>query len=195
MQINFKDLIKDQAIYIGIAGLSAVLCVGLVLFLVTGCFDAMGSYNKQSSKLNQLKKEVASLKEQVAQKEADRLNNPPAKKILELKGNNFGTDASFAPLFDNVISLAKVSGIRIRSVGYNYTPENDPVFKAGMQGHNVCELQMTVVGNYSQVQAFMKNVLAQNYLVNIAKIEIVSWKRDQSVLIANLNIRFYTKTL
>ena len=50
------------------------------------------------------------------------------------------------------------------------------------------------VGKYSEIQTFLKTLLSETYLVNFAQIEIVSWQRDKSVLIANLKLRFYTRT-
>jgi len=93
-----------------------------------------------------------------------------------------------------MIKIARTSGIRIRAVDYNYAPESDPIFGAKIPNVNVCELDTTIVGTYSQIQTFLKTLLSENYLVNISKLEIVSWRRDKSILIANLQLRYYTKT-
>ncbi len=193
MQINFQDLLKEQIVFV-------LLPVIFLIVLICGsgytgwlAISNVGTFNQNSKTYTELTQKKAELEAQLQQQSIEE-KNPDIKKIFELEGVKFGTDASFAPLFDNMISVAKDSGIRIRSVGYNYAPEKDPIFAAKLTGYNVCELNATIVGNYSEIQTFLKTLLSENYLVNLAQVEIVSWQRDKSVLIANLKLNFYTKT-
>lgn len=193
MQINFKDLLKEQWIFI-------VLPIACLVALIAGSIFYGSQYTNSMSELNNKKGELEGLVQKKESLEADLAkqkqddSDPNLKKIYSLEGMKFGEGASFAPLFDDMIAIAKGSGIRIRSVEYNYAPEGDPIFDAKASGINICELSTTIVGHYSEIQTFLKSLLAQNYLVNIAQVEIVSWKRDKSILIANLKIRYYTRT-
>ena len=193
MQINFKDLFKEQIVFI-------IVPFVLLIILIGGTIGFGIPSIKNTATLAEKNKEYDSLVQQKAELEIKVKNqkeeeeSPDIKKIYTLEGMRFGNNASFAPLFDDMIAVAKGSGIRIRSVDYNYAPEEDPIFAAKAGGVNVCELTTTIVGTYSEIQTFLKTIISQKYLVNIAQVEIVSWQRDRSVLIANLKLRYYTKT-
>lgn len=193
MDINYKNLLKEQIIIMIVPVLVLVgLVVGLV-FGVTKFITSTSDIRSKSEQVAQLQEKKTELEVQLAQLSKEETSGD-VKHIFELKGASFGVEASFAPLFDNMLKIAKASGIRIRSVDYNYAPEADPIFAAKIPNVNVCELTTTIVGTYSEIQTFLKTLLFEDYLVNIAKMEIVSWKRDKSILIANLQLRYYTKT-
>lgn len=193
MQINYKDMLKEQIVFFLIPLVLVFVLIGGGGYTVYNAFNNVASFNSKIKTAGELEQKKADLEAQLEQQKFQE-KNPEVKKIFELAGMTFGIDASFAPLFDNMLSVAKESGIRIRSVDYNYAPENDPIFAAKQNGYNVCELDMTVVGKYSEIQTFLKTLLSEDYLVNLARIEIVSWQRDKSVLISNLKLRFYTRT-
>ena len=193
MQINFKDLIKEQAIFILIPAILLFILIGVGGYFTGTSIQKAGELTEKNKEYDTLVQRKAELEVQVREQKQEE-ESPDLKKIYTLEGMRFGNNASFAPLFDDMISVAKGSGIRIRSVDYNYTPEEDPIFAAKAGGVNVCELSTTIVGTYSEIQTFLKTIISQKYLVNIAQVEIVSWQRDRSVLIANLKLRYYTKT-
>ena len=193
MDINFRELIKDKGLYVFLPIIVLVGLIGGVVYLGGNSFASYNSYNNSLNQLEELMSKKAQIERQI-QAQEEEAKNPDLKKIYEVVGMKFGVQASFAPLFDTMLAIAKESGIRIRSAEYNYAPEKDPIANAKLNGYNVCELTTTVVGKYSEIQTFLKTLLAETYLINIAQVEIVSWQRDKSVLIANLKLRFYTKT-
>lgn len=193
MQINYQDMLKEQIVFLLIPVIVLVLLIGGGGYGIFLTFSNIGNYNNNSKQVQELTDKKQNLEAQLQQQKDEELD-PNIKKIYKLEGMKFGPEASFAPLFDNVLTVAKESGIRIRSVEYNMQPEKDPIFAAKIPGYNVCELETTIVGKYSEIQTFFKTLLSEKYLINLAQIEIVSWQRDKSVLIANLKIRFYTKT-
>ena len=193
MQINYQDMLKEQIVFLLIPVVLLVLLIGGGGYGIFLTFTNISNYSNNSKQVQELTDKKQNLEAQLQQQKVEEAN-PNVKKIYQLEGTKFGPEASFAPLFDNVITVAKESGVRIRSVEYNLKPEKDPIFAAKIAGYNVCELETTIVGKYSELQTFLKTLLSEKYLINLAQIEIVSWQRDKSVLIANLKIRFYTKT-
>lgn len=155
-----------------------------------------------------LSKQTSAAKQELIQKEnnasslraqaeaAARAKVPPkdGKKIYELEGAQFSAEASFAPLFEVVLSIAQSSGIKIRSISYNYSPESDPVFAAHLPEYNACELQIQAIGSYSQLQTFFKGLMKDNNLNYLAEVEMQPWEKDKTILITNVKIRLYTKT-
>jgi len=87
------------------------------------------------------------------------------------------------------------SGLRIRSIDYNYTPSDDPIVNASVPGYNACELSFVTVGSYAQLQTFLKNLAKENYLTGVYEIYLEPYDRDKSILISKFKIRLYTKTI
>ncbi len=193
MRINFEDLFKEQLIYILLPVILLIVFIGGTIYTGSALIKNGADFKTKQDTYQELTEKKTNLEAQIEEQKHQEISKD-VKKIFTLESANFGVDASFAPLFDNMIAIAKESGIRIRSVEYNFEPAEDPIFKAKLSGYNVCELSTTVVGHYTELQAFLKTLLAQDYLVNLANVEIISWKRDKSILIANLKLNFYTKT-
>ena len=192
MQINYQDLFKEQAVFIGLPIILIVVFIMGLGYTGNQSFVNIKKYNDNAAQVETLTQKKLDLEAQLKAQEKEEAD-PNTKKIFAPEGG-FGVDASFAPLFDNMLTIAKNSGIKIRSVDYNYAPEKDPVFAAKIDGINVCEFSATIVGKYSEIQTFLKAMLSEYYLVNMAELEIISWKRDKSILIANIKLRFYTRT-
>ena len=98
-------------------------------------------------------------------------------------------------MFENVLANITNSGIKIRSIDYNYQPVDDKVLLTNMDGYNACELSFVTVGNYTQLQNFFKNITKEKYLTNIYEIYIEPYDKDKTILIAKFKIRLYTKTI
>lgn len=192
MQINYQDLFKEQAVFIGLPIILIVVFIMGLGYTGNQSFVNIKKYNDNAAQVETLTQKKLGLEAQLKAQEKEEAD-PNTKKIFAPEGG-FGVDASFAPLFDNMLTIAKNSGIKIRSVDYNYAPEKDPVFAAKIDGINVCEFSATIVGKYSEIQTFLKAMLSEYYLVNMAELEIISWQRDKSILIANIKLRFYTRT-
>ena len=141
---------------------------------------------KESDASNLRAQAIAAAKAKVAPKDG--------KKIYELEGAQFSAEASFAPLFEIVLSIAQSSGIRIRSIDYNYAPESDPVYDAHLPEYNACERRIQAIGSYAQLQAFFKGLMKDNNLNYLAEVEMQPWEKDKTILITNVKIRLYTKT-
>ena len=107
----------------------------------------------------------------------------------------FSPDASFAPLFELVLTLAQQNGVRIRSIDYNYSPADDVISMAKIEGYNTCQLDMVLVGSYSEIQNFFRAVLKEQYVTNLAEVELTPWEKDKKILIAKVKLNLYTRTI
>lgn len=193
MNINFQSLIKDQIVFLLLPIIVLAVLIGGSGYMMFNAYTAFDDNNKKQEQVQSLTDEKTSLEAKLIEQQNTPVD-PNAKKIYTLEGTQFGADASFAPLFEHMINVAKLSGIRIKSVDYNFSPSDDPIFQLKNPGQNVCELSTVVVGNYPSLQAFLKTILSEDYLVNLVQVELVPWKRDKSILIAYLKLRFYTQT-
>lgn len=145
----------------------------------------------KETKLSQLQAAKARQEQIVERKKESK----SGKVIYEVLGQQFSSEASFGIMFENILANIANSGVRIRSIDYNYTPMNDKVLQTNAAGYNACELSFTTVGNYSQLQNFFKSIAKENYLTNLYEVYIEPYDKDKTILIAKFKVRLYTKTV
>lgn len=139
--------------------------------------------------------------EERKKQEAEAENNKEVKTaksgkvIYEVLGQQFSTEASFGIMFENIISNITNSGVKIRSINYNYHPSDDKVMEVNAPGYNACELSFTTVSTYPQLQKFFKNLAKESYLTSIYQLDIEPYDKDKTILIARFKVRLYTRLI
>lgn len=191
-----EKLIKENILYILIL---VIAVFGGIYFVYDRAVVAFDTYNAVSQKKEELTTKQAKLdqikKAKLASKTEKKKETQSGKVIYEVLGQQFSPEASFGIMFENILSNITNSGVKIRSIDYNYEPKDDKVVMTNTAGYNACELSFVTVGNYSQLQTFFKNITKENYLTNIYEIYIEPYDKDKTILIAKFKIRLYTKTI
>jgi len=189
-----EKLLKENLAYI----LLTLLIIGGGIWGVctngSALFSNLSDVNakKQELKTKQQNLDTLKAKAQGADKKKEASSG---KVIYEVLGQQFSPEASFGIMFENVLANITNSGVRIRSIDYNYQPQDDKVLNTNIQGYNSCELSFVTVGNYTQLQTFFKNITKEKYLSSIQEIYIEPYDYDRTILIARFKIRLYTKTI
>lgn len=189
------NILKENAVYVLPIILVFVLFINFVIPQFSKTIGAVKSMNSNKSQFTQVQERYNALKMQQDAQNRQKKVVKDGKIIFEAPDMQFSSDASFAPLFELVLTIAQQSGIRIRAIDYNYTPEDDIIFAAKLEGYNTCELNMVAVGSYSEFQTFFKTIMKEKYVTNLAEIELNPWEKDKKVLIAKIKLRLYTRTL
>ena len=189
------NILKENAVYVLPIILVFVLFINFVIPQFSKTIGAVKSMNSNKSQFTQVQEQYNALKMQQDAQNRQKKVVKDGKIIFEAPDMQFSSDASFAPLFELVLTIAQQSGIRIRAIDYNYTPEDDIIFAAKLEGYNTCELNMVAVGSYSEFQTFFKTVMKEKYVTNLAEIELNPWEKDKKVLIDKIKLRLYTRTL
>lgn len=187
-----QQILKENIVYIIL--MAAALIGGIIVTapkLEPAVKATMEKYSLDST-YTKTKQELDTLTYQSTQK-VEKISEG-GKRIYEVQGMQFSADASFAPLFESIINIAKTSGIRIRSIDYNYEPQDDIIFSAKLPGYNVCELTIVAIGSYTQFQNFYKSILKEEYLNYLAELEVRPFKENRSILVTTMKLRLYTKT-
>jgi len=195
---NKKAFLQDNILYLVIPILiffaGVYFSVGKVTTLLNNTTVVEEKRNDESSKRARLQKLQAAKKrqEEIVEKKKE---SKSGKIIYEVLGQQFSSEASFGIMFENILANITNSGVRIRSIDYNYTPQNDKVLQTNAAGYNACELSFTTVGNYSQLQNFFKSIAKESYLTNLYEVYIEPYDKDKTILIAKFKVRLYTKTV
>lgn len=193
-----ERLIKENLVYI----LGAVILIGACFY---GVYTNATKLISTHSELQQKKSELENIQQEYETKKAARQRELQAKKtekkaqsgkvIYEISGQQFTPEASFGMMFDSLLQNITSNGVRIRSIDYNYQPQDDKILLANAPGYNACELTFITVSNYSQLQNFFKSIAKESYLSNVYEVYIEPYDRNKTILISKFKVRLYTKTI
>lgn len=189
------NILKENATYAAPIVLVIVLFVNFVIPQFTKSLDALKLLKSNKAQYEQVVEQYNMIKMQQDAQNRQKKVVKDGKVIFEAPDMQFSPDASFAPLFELVLTIAQQSGIRIRAIDYNYSPQEDAIFAAKLEGYNTCELNMVIVGSYTEIQTFFKTIMKEQYVTNLAEVELNPWDKDKKVLIAKVKLRLYTRTL
>ena len=189
------NILKENAVYVLPILVVLVLFVNFVIPQFDKGLKSYRNMNDSKAQYEQVKEQYDALKAQQELQNRQKKVVKDGKIVFDAPDMRFSPDASFAPLFELVLTIAQQSGIRIRSIDYNYAPQEDMIFAAKINGYNVCELNMVTVGSYTELQNFFKSIMKEQYLTNLAEVELTPWEKDKKVLIAKIKLRLYTRTI
>ena len=189
------NILKENVLYVILV---LVLLIVFFSYVIPQCSKGFGNIKKLNTTKAQyqdVKQQFDALKMKQEQQNRKKKVVKDGKIVFDAPDMQFSPDASFAPLFELVLTLAQQNGVRIRSIDYNYSPADDVVSMAKIEGYNTCQLDMVLVGTYSEIQNFFRSVLKEQYVTNLAEVELSPWERDKKVLIAKIKLRLYTRTI
>ncbi len=188
-------LIKENILYIVI--LIMVLFGGIYATYHFGSMT-VDTFSQMSAKQAEMQTKMQKLEQIKAKRVSGQKKKSTAqsgKIIYAVPQAQFSPAASFGIMFENVISNITNSGLKVRSIDYNYSPQDDKVLTTQVEGYNACELTFTTVGSYTQLQTFFKNIAKEKYLSSLYEVYIEPYDKDKSILIAKFKIRLYTKSV
>lgn len=197
-----EKLLKEKILYVVIPILAVIL--GIYMLALgpeqTNITANLSKGAEIASKKNDLaikqdKLEGLKKQKEAGEKKEEKPKSKSGKVIYEVSGQQFSAEASFGIIFENLLANMTNSGIRIRSIEYNYQPADDKILATNLGGYNACELSFVTVGSYSQFQTLFKNIAKEQYLSNIYEVYIEPYDRDKTILITRFKIRLYTKTI
>ncbi len=189
-----EKLIKENIVYLFLV--AAVFIGGIYATYYYGSL-AITSHDEANHKKEELQVKQEKLEQIKRQKLASesKKENTSGKVIYEVMGQQFSPEASFGIMFENILSNITNSGVRIRSIDYNYQPLDDKILMTKAAGYNACELSFITVGNYTQLQNFFKNIAKEKYLSSLYEVYIEPYDKNKTILVARFKIRLYTKTI
>ncbi len=196
-----ERFLKEKLVYL----ILPIIVIGVVVYLLfagpteTNAGAVLQKMNEVAAKQNDLSVKKDRLELLKKQKESENVEvkkeAKSGKVIYGVSGEQFTPEASFGIIFENLLANLTNSGVRIRSIEYNYHPGDDKILSANIGGYNACEISFVSVGSYTQFQNFFKNIAKEKYLSNIYEIYIEPYDRDKTILITRFKIRLYTKTI
>lgn len=113
------------------------------------------------------------------------------KNIYKPETTSSEAESSFTVVFDDIIDMAKYNGIKIYSIGYVYNPGEDDFVKNASSQYNVCQVNMQLVSDYSDLESFLRELYKYPYLLNVDKLEITPYPKNKKILLSVLQLKLY----
>ena len=192
------DIIKNKAILI-IATIAIFVGAIYVLFVIDGSIKApIPQIASNIKATQQLKDDIAQKKKNLERIISDnKAKNEAAKKatvkdFYKVENPSGDPNTDLAPLFDNIITLIKENGLRMKSIQYSVPPD-DNLIKNGGGAYSGCKVDFRLVGYYPQFAAFLNELANYPYFINISEFKTEPYQYDKRILITDVSIIFYSK--
>ena len=142
-------------------------------------------YNKKLEQKRNVERRLAQIKNSIATAQ---------KKVYSPVDSDLGNDTLFFTLYKDVIEMIHSNSIKIKSMEYAYNPESDSFVKFGNDVYFVCEINMELVSNYTNLGKFIQDVVQYPYYIKINNISVRPYQKDKKILISDVSLRLYAHT-
>ncbi len=190
-----EKLIKENITYVMLVVMVLIGCLFGIYRFGYSAYDNFNQVSTKKAEKQTKEQKLAQLKAQNAAPAKEKQTLKSGKVIYEVSQLQFSPEASFGIMFENILTNITNTGVRVRSIDYNYQPSEDKVLGTNAEGYNACELSFITVGTYTQLQNFFKSLAREKYLSSLYEVHIEPYDNDKTILIAKFKIRLYTRSV
>lgn len=161
---------------------------------ITEFADTHSNYKTQMEAYADKERTLEELKARVPKVDAASSNLAGVGKSV-FKPLESGTDPEtiIAAEFNEILASITANTIKTRSVKYTYDPQDDNFVKGNSSKYTVCKLDMEMIATYTNFKNFMKELYKHEHYLDIAKVEIVPYQKNKTILLINLQLKLYAE--
>ena len=182
---------------------------GTIIFIVIVAISFLFGYKVLSKSINDL----SNTKTQLEKKEQEYNLKVEKKKIVERKleqirtasktvqkklyapaDSDLGNDTLFFTLYNDLIEMIHSNSIKIKSMEYQYNPEDDTFVKFSRDMYFVSEVRMELVSNYTNLGKFIQDLVQYPYFIKIMNVDVKPYAKDKKILVTDISLRLYART-
>ncbi len=153
--------------------------------------ESSSQYKTQSATLGE-KERILDTKKQAAIQAADS-NIGSSKDMYKPMESGLDAESIVAGQFDDILRLLQANSIKTRSVKYDYNSPDDTFVKGASNILSACTLSMQMVATYKNFESFLKDLYKHEHFLDIAKIEIIPYSKNKTLLLVNFTLKLYAK--
>lgn len=122
-------------------------------------------------------------------------NSDSQKKIYSPVDSDLGdNDTLFFTLYNDVIEMVHANSVKIKAINYKYSPSEDAFVKSGKPDYFVCDVDMELVSNYTNLGKLIQDLYQYPYYIKLNELTVEPYAKDKRILLSNLSIRLYAHT-
>jgi len=177
------------AVFLVIYMIATFIAPGLGQYL-----ESRDNYISKKQQYEEISSELEKIK--MSNKEAQRAatnSDGVDKEFFRPLEAGVDSESIIAAEFSEILELIKANTIKTRAVRYTYDPEDDNFVKGANGKFSVCKLDMEMIATYTNFKNFMKDLYKHEHYLDIAKIEIVPYQKNKTILIVRLQLKLYAQ--
>lgn len=162
---------------------------------IRGYVEAQGQYKELLEKQSKKEQKLEALR---AAKDAEETQKDVAptgtsKAFFRPLESGSDTESVIASEFNEILSLMTANAIKTRSVKYTYDPQDDRFVQGAGEQFSVCKLDMSMIATYTDFKNFIKELYKHEHYLDIAKVEIVPYQKNKTILLIELQLKLYAE--
>lgn len=182
-------------ILITVAALAIAVILGMKL--ATAVQDMMSYKADIAAKEQSLKESQKKLSEfqEKERKEAKQNaeNAANSKPFYKPAATGMNTEAVIQGEFAEILELIRVNRIKVRTIKYDYDPQDDAFVKGAGGKYKAARLNMEMVANYTSYNNFLKELYKHDHFLDIQSVEIVPYRKNKQILLINFKLKLYSQ--
>ena len=191
---KYTIYLKKFQIAVGIFVLSLIVFIFLVMKVVPEAqriSQIQTDYKAQSSALADSERKLQDLKDAAKRKEAE--NENIQKIFFKQISEGLDTEAAISDEFGEILQIVRENKIKMRSVKYDYDPQDDNFVKNAGNRYQVCRVTAEMIASYSNFANFLRELYKHEHFLEISKIEIAPYEKNKRILLISLQIKLYAQ--
>lgn len=191
---KYTIYLKKFQIAVGIFVLSLIVFIFLVMKVVPEAqriSQIQNDYKTQSSALADSERKLQDLKDAARRKEAE--NENIQKIFFKPISEGLDTEAAISDEFGEILQIVRENKIKMRSVKYDYDPQDDNFVKNAGNRYQVCRVTAEMIASYSNFANFLRELYKHEHFLEISKIEIAPYEKNKRILLISLQIKLYAQ--
>ena len=138
-----------------------------------------------NTKLNTVKNRIKRIKNSITTSQ---------KKVYYPIESDLGNETLFFTLYNDIIEMLHSNSIKIKSIDYNYNPEDDAFVKFGKDVYFVCDIDMDLIANYASLGKLIQDIYQYPYYLRINSLDVRPYEKDKKILLIKMGLRMYSHT-
>ena len=191
---KYTIYLKKFQIAVGIFVLSLIVFIFLVMKVVPEAqriSQIQTDYKAQSSALADSERKLQDLKDAAKRKEAE--NENIQKIFFKPISEGLDTEAAISDEFGEILQIVRENKIKMRSVKYDYDPQDENFVKNAGNRYQVCRVTAEMIASYSNFANFLRELYKHEHFLEISKIEIAPYEKNKRILLISLQIKLYAQ--
>lgn len=149
----------------------------------------------KTTSLQEKKDKLESIQRKEAEdkRKAEENAKEEEKQIYKPIISGMDTEAVIAGEFSEILKLIRDNKIKVRTIKYDYNPQDDAFVKGAAPSFSVARLNMEIITGYTSFENFLKELYKHEHFLDIQSMEMVPYKKNKSILLINFKLKLYAQ--
>lgn len=192
-----NEKLKQFIVPILIAVVSIVVAVSLGMKLADNIQNMISYKNDIATKEQLLSEKKAQLekfmREEAAEAKKTAEDAAKSKPFYKPAATGMNTEAVIQGEFAEILELIRANKIKVRTIKYEYDPQDDAFVKGAGGKYKAARLNMEMIANYTSYNNFLKELYKHEHFLDIQSVEVVPYRKNKQILLINFKLKLYSQ--